>query len=70
MDPMVKLHEGFQPIMPSYQGQIQPAETAAIVELIKALRAAPAPPGLNEPWSTVTNPAPAPLSSDPAEENQ
>jgi cytochrome c oxidase subunit 2 len=38
MDPMAKLHTGFPPIMPSYLGLTNPAETAAIIELIKSLR--------------------------------
>lgn len=38
MDPMVKLHAGFPPLMPSYHGLVKPAETAAIIELIKSLR--------------------------------
>jgi cytochrome c oxidase subunit 2 len=38
MDPQAKLHRGFQAIMPSYLGLLEPADTAAILELIKALR--------------------------------
>ncbi|HRI67144.1 MAG TPA: cytochrome c oxidase subunit II [Polyangium sp.] len=38
MDPLVKLHQGFPAIMPTYQGLARPAETAAIIELIKSLR--------------------------------
>jgi cytochrome c oxidase subunit II len=38
MDPRVKVHRGFQPVMPSYHGLIRPAETGAIIELIKSLR--------------------------------
>ena len=38
MDPMAEIVVGFQPIMPSYRGLISPAETAAIVELIKSLK--------------------------------
>jgi cytochrome c oxidase subunit 2 len=41
MDPLAKIHRGFQAVMPSYQGQLLPGETAAIVELIKSLREAP-----------------------------
>jgi cytochrome c oxidase subunit 2 len=37
MDPMVKIVAGYQPVMPSYQGQLEPAETAALVEFIKTL---------------------------------
>lgn len=38
MDPNAHIVAGFQPVMPSYQGRITPAETAAIVELIRALQ--------------------------------
>ncbi len=38
MDPMVKIHRGFPPLMPSYIGKIRPPETAAIIELIRSLR--------------------------------
>lgn len=37
MDPLAKIAAGYPPVMPSYRGQISPAETAAIVELIKSL---------------------------------
>ena len=52
MDPLAHVHAGFQPVMPSYRGQLEPAETAALVQLIRSLkdverwndpRAAPAP---------------------------
>lgn len=38
MDPLRRHVEGFDPIMPSYQGRLSPAETAALLEYIKALR--------------------------------
>jgi cytochrome c oxidase subunit 2 len=41
MDPLARLHRGFQPVMPSYRGLITAAETGAIVEYIKSLRSAP-----------------------------
>jgi cytochrome c oxidase subunit 2 len=40
MDPRVKIHAGFEPIMPSYQGRIAAPETGAIIEFIRTL-----PPG-------------------------
>jgi cytochrome c oxidase subunit 2 len=55
MDPMAKLHAGYRPVMPSYLGELQPAETAALVVLIHSLRDVPvrqstgAPPGLPVP---------------------
>lgn len=56
MDPLVKLHMGFQPIMPSYQGLIRPAETAAIIELIKSLRFARIPSTGGLPGGIVITP--------------
>jgi cytochrome c oxidase subunit 2 len=38
MDPRARIVKGFQPVMPTYHGRLQPAETAAIVEFIKSLR--------------------------------
>ncbi len=37
MDPMAKLVAGFEPVMPSFQGQADPAQVAAIVEYIRSL---------------------------------
>lgn len=45
MDPLAQIHRGFQPVMPSYFGRISPADTAAIIELIRYLRGVPAQPG-------------------------
>lgn len=44
MDPGLHVVAGFHPVMPSYQGQIDPGQTAAIVELIKSLRTRSMPP--------------------------
>ena len=38
MDPLVKLHRGYAPVMPSYQGLLTAGETGALVEYIKSLR--------------------------------
>jgi cytochrome c oxidase subunit 2 len=38
MDPLAKLVAGYQPVMPSFRGQLDAPEAAAIVELIKSLR--------------------------------
>ena len=38
MDPLARLHRGFPPVMPTYQGSLASPEVASIVELIKALR--------------------------------
>jgi cytochrome c oxidase subunit 2 len=51
MDPAAKIVRGFAPVMPSYQGLLQPADTAAIVEFIKSLR--------NPNTPHVTTPPPA-----------
>jgi cytochrome c oxidase subunit II len=45
MDPMVKVHRGFRPVMPSYLGLIEPPDTAAIIEFIKSLRDVTPVPG-------------------------
>lgn len=37
MDPLARVVAGFDPIMPSYQGQITPRESAAIIEYIRTL---------------------------------
>ncbi len=46
MDPLAKLHRGFDPIMPSYQGLLSAGETGAIVEFLRALR--DVPPGARQ----------------------
>jgi len=38
MDPRAVIAAGFQPVMPSYQGVLTPAETSAILEYIRSLR--------------------------------
>ena len=38
MDPRDVIAAGFAPVMPTYQGALTPAETAAIVEFIRSLR--------------------------------
>lgn len=38
MDPRAVVAAGFAPVMPSYQGVLPPADTAAILELIRSLR--------------------------------
>jgi cytochrome c oxidase subunit 2 len=57
MDPRAVIAAGFQPVMPSYQGVLTPAETSAIVEYIRSLRDV-------EPVRTVPPPA-APLAFPP-----
>jgi cytochrome c oxidase subunit 2 len=41
MDPTYEIHDGYKAVMPTYQGMMRPAETAAILEYIKSLRDAP-----------------------------
>jgi cytochrome c oxidase subunit 2 len=48
MDPLAKIVAGFQPVMPSYQGQLSGPEAAAIVEYIKTLRSGKVRPGPSE----------------------
>lgn len=42
MDPAVRIHAGFPPVMPSYRGMLAPPEVSALVEYIKALKEPPA----------------------------
>jgi cytochrome c oxidase subunit 2 len=49
MDPEVKIHLGYQHVMPSYLGRLDAGETAAIVELIKSLRDVRPEPGARTP---------------------
>ena len=41
MDPGAKVVAGFQPVMPSFRGRLEPGETAALIEFIRALRERP-----------------------------
>jgi cytochrome c oxidase subunit 2 len=41
MDPHVKVHQGFPPVMPSYQGLLSAPETGALIEYIRLLRDEP-----------------------------
>jgi cytochrome c oxidase subunit 2 len=41
MDPAVKVHAGFEPVMPSYAGYLNPPEVSALVEFIKSLKDVP-----------------------------
>jgi len=41
MDPAAKLSAGYPPTMPGFQGQLRPADVAALLELIRSLRDAP-----------------------------
>jgi cytochrome c oxidase subunit 2 len=43
MDPALQIVNSFKPVMPSYQGLITPADTAAIIEFMKTLRDARQP---------------------------
>ncbi|MDI1480963.1 cytochrome c oxidase subunit II [Polyangium sp. y55x31] len=56
MDPLARIHAGYQRIMPSYLGLIRPADTSAIIELMKSLRDVRPKPGAQAPWGTVTIP--------------
>jgi cytochrome c oxidase subunit 2 len=65
MDPMAKIHRGFQPIMPAYQGVLAPADVGALVEYIRSLKdveAQPADPGAwlrtGPPEQPMTDPGP------------
>lgn len=49
MDPTAKMHRGYPPLMPSYLGKLGAGDVAAIVELIKSLRAVRPEPGARTP---------------------
>jgi cytochrome c oxidase subunit 2 len=49
MDPMAKIHLGFQRVMPSFLGRLRPAEVAAILEYIRTLRDVVPRPGARTP---------------------
>lgn len=49
MRPQEQIVRGFEPLMPSYQGQVDPSQTAAIIEYIRALSTDPAPEGSGRP---------------------
>jgi cytochrome c oxidase subunit 2 len=51
MDPMVKIHRGFSPLMPSYLGKISAPETAAIIEYMRSLRDREPEPAARNPES-------------------
>lgn len=59
MDPLAEVHAGFAPVMPSYRGVLDPGETAALVELIRALADRPR-------WDDESDaPEPAPTDREP-----
>ena len=50
MEPNAQIVAGYAPVMPTYLGQLDPAEVGALLELIKSLRAPmPSPPGVDYP---------------------
>ena len=55
MDPMLELVQGYAPVMPTYQGLLEPAEVGAILELIRTI---------SEPLPTPARP-PEPLVRPP-----
>ena len=64
MDPAVKIHEGFEPVMPSYQGYLAPPEVSALVEYIKALKNVPSQGVLERSDSAQVGAVSAPLPRD------
>jgi cytochrome c oxidase subunit 2 len=61
MDPQADIVAGYEPVMPSYRGLLQEPEVAALVELIKSIRARPFAP-------TVVLPRVEPLGSGQPQE--
>ena len=62
MDPMARLHDGYQPVMPTYKGRMTPGQVAAILELIKSVRDVPARPPETSGGPTVGLAAPPQLA--------
>jgi cytochrome c oxidase subunit 2 len=63
MDPMLRIHRGFPPVMPAYQGLLASPDAAAIIELIKSLRDTPALPAAAPELGGMPPPAgPLPLA--------
>jgi cytochrome c oxidase subunit 2 len=54
MDPAARIVQGYAPIMPTYLGSLDSAETAAIVEYIRSLQDAPVSPSVQLPELQVT----------------
>ncbi|MCA1664490.1 MAG: cupredoxin domain-containing protein, partial [Myxococcales bacterium] len=70
MDPLAHIRAGYQPVMPSYLGRLHPAETAAIVALIKSLAGvAGQEPTQPTPPATATTP-PAGALGQPSGRNE
>ncbi|APR76328.1 Cytochrome c oxidase polypeptide II [Minicystis rosea] len=57
MDPGIKIHRGFQAVMPSYLGKLDGPQIAAIVDLIRSLRDVRPEPGARTPTEAVVPPA-------------
>lgn len=60
MDPLVELVAGYSPVMPTYQGLLEPAEVGALIELIRTL-AAPLPSTVRHPTPLLHEPSTSPL---------
>jgi cytochrome c oxidase subunit 2 len=58
MDPRAVIAAGFQPVMPSYQGALTPAEISAILELIRSLRDVAPAQVVPPPAGTIAMPPP------------
>jgi cytochrome c oxidase subunit 2 len=83
MDPNARIHAGYQSVMPAYLGRLRPAETAALVELIRSLRnvrgqepaqagplfspATPPAGAMGQPRSQPEQPLLAPVPQPPAQ---
>lgn len=60
MDPLVELVAGYSPVMPTYQGLLEPPEAGALIELIRTL-AAPFPNQIRYPTPLLHEPSTSPL---------
>jgi cytochrome c oxidase subunit II len=59
LNPTAKIVAGFQPIMPTFQGQVTEEQLLALTEYIKALPAGKSAPGVGVAPAAPGQPAPA-----------
>jgi cytochrome c oxidase subunit 2 len=57
MEPAEQIVAGYKAVMPTYRGALSEPEVAALVELIRSLRAAPYAPSITLPKATLKSPA-------------
>lgn len=58
MEPGIDVVRGYRDVMPTYQGVLEEAEVAALVELIRSIRERPIPSGVGLPTLDITGSTP------------